>query len=267
MQPKNDPGGKRRGGVSELRAGRALRERVGNPSWLLAVRCPTEYEDAMGVDLACRTEGVGEICVQVKSSEYRAKKFLSTYRVGRRGAVPIAVIVVRDRESNAALGERIVAAVGTLRDEILDAGRDAWIARKEHEFIACRAQTFRTSDLDVDAANAFMDLAEQLSDPWPLWIDAFHHGNPEANDHPVGVVCLDTSVGLPICLFPSRCPERVERLRRLIGDEPPGFLALLPVLLPEDADVAWLDATIASKVGKRHKKIAGLVAPFVRARL
>ncbi|MEI6511603.1 MAG: hypothetical protein WCO25_06255 [Candidatus Uhrbacteria bacterium] len=266
MQPKNDPGGKRRGGVSELRAERAIRERIGNPSWLLAVRRPTDYEDLLGVDLACRTEGVGEICVQVKSSDNHAKKFLNTYRSGLRGAVPIAVIVVRDLESNASLGERIVAAVGTLRDEILTIGRDAWIARMEREFILCRVRKFRMTDLDVEAAYAFMLLAEQLTEPWPLWLEAFHHGNPEANDHPVGVVCLDTNVGLPICLFPSRCPERVERLRRAIGDEPPGFLALLPVRMPEGADVAWLDEAIASKVGKRYRRIAKLVAPLVRRR-
>lgn len=264
MQPRNDRGGKRRGKVSECRAERALRGRVGNPSWLLAVRRPTEYEDSMGVDLACRTEGVGEICVQVKSSDHYAKKFLAAYRAGKRGAVPIAVIAVRDAESNLALGDRIVAAVGALRDEIVAVGRNAWIVRMEREFVLRRALEFRTADLDVEAACAFMDLAEQLPEPWPLWLQAIHHGGLDKFDHPAGVVCLDTAVGFQICVFPSRCPERIERLRQAIGSERPASLVLFPLLLPENADVAWLDAKISSRIGQKYQKLACFAVPSVR---
>jgi len=255
MQPKNDPGGTRRGKTNERRAERALRERIGNPSWLLAVRNPTEFEDSVGVDLACRIEGVGEINVQVKSSEKHLRKFQGSYRRGLRGAVPIAIVVVRDDESNRDLGERIVEAVSVLRDEIMAEGREIWTTRKEREFEVRRALRFRTDDLDVAAAAAFMDLAERLSDPWPLWLQSIGH----MDGFPAGMVRLETDVGFPLCLIPFRCKDRVERLRLAVGPVLPRPIVIVPVYVPEDANAFWIETVVSSKGGKYYQKLARYV--------
>ena len=256
MHTKNDPRGKLRGETSELRAWRALGDRVGNPSWLLAIRRPTAYEDSAGVDLACLTADAGEIAVQVKSSERGARKFRGTYRDGSRGSVPIAVVVVNDGESNDELGRRAVAAVGTLRDEVRAVGRAAWSARKDREFQLTRALRFRTSDLDVDAAETFMRTAENLSDAWPLWLEQLSHVEGHARGYPAGTILLSTNIGFPLCLYPTRSRERIERLRAEIGPVDPRSIAHAPVLVPDNPDVAWLDNLLCSHAGKRYRRLA-----------
>ncbi len=252
-------GGNRRGLINERRAERALRDRIQDTPWLFSVRNPTEYEDSAGIDLACRTEGAGEIYVQVKSSERQGSKFRGSYRLGSRGAVPIAVIVVREDESNRELGDRIVAAVGALRDEIVAEGRGVWTTRKEREFVVRRALRFPTSDLDVGAAVAFMELAENLSEPWPLWLQAFRHGESDGNACPLGIVYLDTDLGFPIRLVPSRCKKQVERVLRAVGPNQPWSLVTVPIHFPNDPDPGWIETMVCGKAGAKYQRLYSYV--------
>ncbi len=109
-----------RGRRSEERALAACRS-AARPSWIKTARPAAHDEDHAGIDLVLETD-VGRLFVQVKSSMTGKAKFESVRRKHR-----IAVVVVRDGDSDARLLAQVSASVGALRAPWLE--RRAFLAR------------------------------------------------------------------------------------------------------------------------------------------
>jgi len=110
-----------RGRRNEERALAACRS-AARPEWMKSARLAAHREDHAGIDLVLETD-VGQLFLQVKSSMTGKVKFESVRRKHR-----IAVVVVRDGDSDARVLEKVSATAGALRAEYRDERR-AFLAR------------------------------------------------------------------------------------------------------------------------------------------
>ena len=110
--------GNNRGTISETRV-EALCLGIGSegwPEWLYSGRKATPEEDSKKKDFVFSSD-VGDLFVQVKSSQRAAEKFRRTTPY-RRGM--IEVMVVRSTNSQEGLQQRLILKLTNLRDKILE---------------------------------------------------------------------------------------------------------------------------------------------------
>ena len=88
--------------------------RYGFPPWFRYLRACTTDEDRSGSDAIIETDDIGKILVQIKSSEYAARKF---HR--RRGRTQIIVIVVKDGMSDEDIRQIVLAEATRKHLELL----------------------------------------------------------------------------------------------------------------------------------------------------
>ena len=96
---------------------RALRPPYRPPSWIYEVRPATRKEDTRGIDVVVLTD-VGNIYIQVKSSERAKRKFLE-----KRRSTMIEVIVVSSSDNHYDLQWKFLRAVSEIREELLSRHR------------------------------------------------------------------------------------------------------------------------------------------------
>ncbi len=114
--PKNS---KERGILNEQRFLDALKGPLENaPQWLVHVRESTREEDSRGIDAVVSTRDVGEIHIQIKSSDMGKEKFVKRQEAGRVNP-NIIVIVIRDEHSAEEIRATLYLLAGEKRDQFL----------------------------------------------------------------------------------------------------------------------------------------------------
>jgi hypothetical protein len=118
LWPEEERAARARGRRSEERALAACRS-AARPSWIKTARPAAHDEDQAGIDLVLETD-VGRLFVQVKSSMTGKAHFEAVPRKHR-----IAVVVVREYDSDVRVLEKVSEAVAMLRAEYVRRGRAA----------------------------------------------------------------------------------------------------------------------------------------------
>lgn len=250
---KHGQAARERGLQNEYRVLRALRSRIRDPAWLRDVRTPTRLEDAYGRDAVCVTD-VGELSVQVKSSEHYAKKFLQSYLRGDRGTELIVVIVTSAEEEDAPLAQRIIDELEKLRAYVQRVGRPLAESWRQYGNALREALEDPRASIDVDRANELVDVWTQLGTRprWALSLESL----PAEFDVPIGTLRLVTQFEHNLIILPMREAEGVFLVQQAVGTRSFFGASFVSVHVPEDAKVStWLTEQLYDQWERRYQAL------------
>jgi hypothetical protein len=238
---------------NEYRVLRALRSRIRDPAWLRDVRVPTRLEDAYGRDAVCVTD-VGELSVQVKSSEHYAKKFLQSYLRGDRGTELTVVIVTSEEEADEPLAQRIVDELEKLRAHVQRVGRPLAESWRQYGNALREALDDPRATIDVDRAKELVDVWARLGTR-PCWAVSLEL-LPTGLDIPPGALRLVTEFKHHLIILPLREPEGSFLVQQAVGTRSFFGASFVPVHVPEDAKVeTWLTEQLYGYWERRYQDL------------
>lgn len=102
-----------KGHNNELKVVNAVKNKL--PKWIRDIRLGTREEDSNGIDVVVETD-VGKIFIQVKSSTLGKIDFM----YGKHGNKNIMVIIVKDRDDEFSIRNKVLSNVGAIRSRYLE---------------------------------------------------------------------------------------------------------------------------------------------------
>ncbi len=250
---KHGQAARERGLQNEYRVLRALRSRIRDPAWLRDVRTPTRLEDAYGRDAVCVTD-VGELSVQVKSSEHYAKKFLQSYLRGDRGTELIVVIVTSAEEEDAPLAQRIIDELEKLRAHVQRVGRPLAESWRQYGNALREVLDDPRATVDVERSKELVDVWTRLGihPRWALSLESI----PPGFDVPLGTLRLVTQFEHNLIILPMREVDGFFLVQQAVGTRSFFGASFVPVHVPETAWAnSWLTEQLYGSWEQRYQAL------------